>query len=122
MLGPSGFERTRNRDRDAVPLVGLVTELLPPRLGQHVELRPAVVLGRVPLGGEPPGFLEAVECRKEGARLHDECASGELLDAARDTESVELAGRERFENQEIERALKKGGGLAWQEWPPYRMS
>jgi hypothetical protein len=48
-----------------------------------------------------------MERREERARLHDERAAGDLLDAARDAKPVQLAGRKRLENQKIEGPLKQ---------------
>lgn len=48
-----------------------------------------------------------MECRKQRARFDTKGALGELLDAARDAEPVQLAEDERFEDEQVERSLQE---------------
>src|SRR3954469_23018884 len=57
----------RHRPGEAFPALGLGGELPAPDGRQFVELRPAVVIGGTPLGGNPPLRLQAVERRVERA-------------------------------------------------------
>jgi hypothetical protein len=52
-----------------------------------------------------------MEGGEEGPGLHLERPLRDLLDSARDAESVKLPERKRFEDQQIERALEQVGGL-----------
>jgi hypothetical protein len=46
-----------------------------------------------------------VQGGEKRAGLDDKRATGELLNAARDTESVEFAGDQRFEDEQVQSAL-----------------
>src|SRR5262249_40643559 len=85
--------------------------LLPARPGERVVLRPPIVLGGLPFRGEPTRFLEAMEGRGQRAGLDHEGAARDLFDAARDAEAVPLAGRERLQDQQVERALQQWRSL-----------
>jgi hypothetical protein len=42
---------------------------------------------------------------KQGARLDEKCPFGDLLNAARNAQTVQFSGAKSFQNQEIECAL-----------------
>ena len=88
-------------------LACLLAQLSLARLGERVVLGPPVVLGRVPGRLEPAGFFEPMQGRKQRAGLRREGAAGQLRDAGRHAEPVQLAGAERLEDQEIEGALQE---------------
>ncbi len=96
-----------DRDRDALPLLGFGLELTAAGLRQLIELRAAAVLGFTPRGAEPAGFFEAMEGGEERSRFHLERPLGDLLDPPRHAEPVQLAGRERLQDQQIERPLQQ---------------
>jgi hypothetical protein len=54
-------------------------------------------------------FFHPIECGEERAWLDLKRAAGDLLHAARDAEPVQLTERERFENEQVERALQQVG-------------
>src|SRR5262249_23636807 len=90
-----GFQGLSDGPGYPAPAPGLDFELLPPRPGQPVVLRAAVVLGRPPERGNPPLLLDPVQGGEQRSRLHHERAAGDLLDASGDSEPVLLAGDER---------------------------
>ena len=106
------FERAGNGERDLVPLRGFLAELFAARAGERVVLRAPVVLRRLPGGSQPSGFFQTVQCRKQGTGLDDERPVRELFDAARDAKAVELSGRERLQDEQVEGALQQCGRSA----------
>jgi hypothetical protein len=56
-----------------------------------------------------------MQCAKERAGLDVKCAAGDLLDAARDSQTVHLAGDQ---DQQAQGALQKTGLLRAQRLPP----
>src|SRR2546422_261863 len=105
--GPSRFQCARDGQRDLIPVRGFFVQLSPSGTGEGVVLGPSVVLGGLPFGREPARLLQAMEGGEEGARLHGEGAARDLLDAARDAEPVEGAGRQGLQDEEIEGTLKQ---------------
>ena len=59
-----------------------------------------------------------MESWKERAGFDIKSAAGDLLDSARDSEPVLLAGDKRLENEQIQRALKEGCWLRVQSSSP----
>src|SRR5688572_2688432 len=108
MGGILRLQRVTDRKCDAVPLRGLVAEPPPAGLGQRVKLGASIVFRRLPGRGQRAGFLEPVQGGEERSRLNAEGAAGDLLDAARRAEAVQLAGGERLQDEQIERALQNG--------------
>src|SRR5205807_7835607 len=86
------FQSLSDSPGDAAPSLGLGFELLPSRLGQAVIFRAAVVLGISPKRGNPAFFLHSVQCGKKRAWLDNKSAAGDLLDSARDSQSMHFAG------------------------------
>src|SRR5215204_6229280 len=117
MVHALGFECLADRKGDAIPLLGGFTELPLPGFRQLVVLGAAVVLRRFPFGREPARFLEPVQRRKERSGLDGKRSAGHLLDAARHPEPVQLAGRERLEDEQIECALQKTRALGHRRLP-----
>src|SRR6185503_4449173 len=105
MPAPSGFECPVDGRRDTAPLCCFLSELLETLFGQPVVLRAPIVLGRLPDRGEPSGFFQPVECRKQRSRLDMEGAARDVEDSAGHTKSVQLLRGERFQNEQIESAL-----------------
>ena len=58
----------------------------------------------IPSAGEPSRLFEAVQGRKEGARLHREGAVRDLVDTARNAEAVQGSGGEGLEDQQVDGA------------------
>src|SRR5437867_2241104 len=104
----SGFKRAGDGHDDSIPLHRFFSELAAAGPRQAVILRPPIVLGGLPARSEPASFFEPVESGKQRAGLHDERSAGDLFDTAGHAQSVQLAGRQRFQNQKIEGSLKQG--------------
>ena len=94
---------------DAAPFGGFDRELLSAGRGELVELCFAVVVRGAPGGVEPAFLFHAMEGGEEGAGLDDEGAGGDLGDAVGDAEAVQRLEAERFENEDVERALEERG-------------
>jgi len=112
------FQSLIDRPRNAAPPRGFDFELLPSSLGQAVVFRPAVVFGVSPEGGNPTFFLHAVESGKERAGLNHKSAAGDLLNSARDSQSMLLTGNERFQDQQIQSPLQKSCRFSAQDASP----
>jgi len=101
------FQSLSDSPRNAAPSCGFDFELLPSRLGQ------AVVFARR-LFSESPQKEESnplppcgVE-RETASRLNNKGAPRDLLDPARDSQSVHLASDKRFQDQHVQSPLQKG--------------
>jgi len=103
----NGFENLGYGDRQGFPGVLLGRELPMPAFGQFVVLGAAIVVGGAPVRLDPSAALEAVEGRIERSLLDAEDLFGDLLDALGDGPAVLRAERERAEDEEVERALRK---------------
>src|SRR5204863_9770531 len=103
---------------NAAPSLGFDFQLLLASLGQAVVFGAAVVFGLSPKRGNPTFFFHAVQGRKERARLNHKSAAGDLLDSARDSESVHLASDQRFQDQQVQSSLQKSCGFSVQETSP----
>ena len=53
-----------------------------------------------------------MQCGKKRAGLDEKGASGDLLDSAGDSESVQFAADERFQDEHVQGALQEGGRFA----------
>src|SRR6267143_6078712 len=102
-----GFQSLSDRPRNATPSLGFDFELLPSSFGQAVVFRAAVVFGLSPKRGNPTFFFHAVQRGKERAWLNNKSAAGDLLNPARDSQSVHLAGDKRFQDQQVQSPLQK---------------
>src|SRR6266404_2566222 len=109
MLGTSlrCFQSLGDGPRDAAPSLGLGFELFPSRFGQAVVFSAAVVLGVSPKGANPAFFLHTVQGRKEGAWFNNKSTASDLLDSARDSQSMHFAGKKRFQDQQVQSPLQK---------------
>ena len=96
-------------DGQAVPAVGLLAQAAPPRGGEAVELRAAVVLGHAPFGVEKALVLEPVERGVERALFDEQRALRDLLDAGQHAVAMQRAERHRLEDEDVERARKEVG-------------
>src|SRR6185436_7630792 len=85
------LERQRHRPREARPFLRARLELATAPGGELVVLGVAPVLGLAERRGDHARGLEPVQGREERARLDDEGALRDLLDAPRDTQAVQLA-------------------------------
>src|SRR6267143_5678558 len=101
------FQGLSNSPRNAAPSLGFDFELLRSSFGQAVVFRAAVVLGLSPKRGNPTFFFHSVQGGKERAWLNNKSAAGDLLDPARDSESMHLAGDKRFQDQQVQSPLQK---------------
>ena len=62
-----------------------------------------------------------MECWEERTGFDIKGAAGDLLDSARDSEPVLLAGDKRLENEQIQGALKEGCWLRVQSSSPIEL-
>src|ERR1700730_16971933 len=86
--------------------------MAPAWTGQRVELRAAVVLGRLPLGRDPASLFQLVQRGIERAIADLEDVTGHLLEALADRPAVKRLEREDFQNQEVQGALHQVRRLA----------
>ena len=87
-----------------MPAGGFVAHALPSERGELVILCAPVVVGHAPFAVDQSLPLEAVQRRIERALLDVQRAAGDLLDAQQHAISMQLAERDRFQDQQIERA------------------
>src|SRR3954470_18626475 len=98
-----------DRGGQTIPAVRLLSEPAAAGSGEAVILGPAVVLRRDPLGFEQPLVLEPVERWIESSLLHEQRAIRDLLDSQQHAVSVQLAERDRLQDQQVEGAGKQVG-------------
>src|SRR5258707_11461660 len=101
------FQDLSDSPRNAAPSLGFDFELLQSRLAQSVVFGAPVVLGLSPKRGNPTFFFHSVQGGKERAWLNNKSAACNLLDSARDSQSVHLASDKRFQNQQVQSPLQK---------------
>src|ERR1700679_1401191 len=94
---------------DLLPLLGFLAELALAGFGEAIKLGAAIVLGLAPEGGEPAGLLQAMQGGEGRAGFDLKCAAGDLVNAARDTEAMQLTRLERLEDEQIKRSLEQVG-------------
>src|SRR5580704_5310363 len=82
------FQSLRDGPGNAAPALGFHLQLLQSRLGQAIVFRAAVIFGISPKGRNPAFVFDAVQGGEERAGFNVESATGELLDTARDAESM----------------------------------
>src|SRR5262249_35168563 len=99
-------EQQGDRSRECPPCPRLLVELLPAGARQRVELGAAIVLGRAPLRLDPAAPLQPVERRIQRSLLDAKRILRDLLNPIGDRPAVLRLEGERFENQEVERALR----------------
>ena len=75
--------------------------------GEQVKLGVAVVFRFAPERTQPACFLQAMKGWEERPGFDEKCASGNLLDAARDAQTVQFTGAKRLQDQEIKCALQE---------------
>src|SRR6267143_1729905 len=112
------FQSLRDSPRNAAPALGFDLELLRSSFGQAVVFCAAIIFGVSPKGGNPALFLHSMQGGKERAWLNDKRAAGDLLDPARDSQSVHLAGNKRFQDQQVQSPLQKARRFRAQSMPP----
>src|SRR4029077_20906191 len=112
------FQGLRDSPSDAAPSLGFAFQLLQSRLGQSVVFGAAVVLGLSPKRRNPTFFLHSVQGGKERTWLNDKSAASDLLNPARDSQSVHLAGNQRFQDQQVQSPLQKACVFRAQFMPP----
>src|ERR1043166_7668159 len=109
-----GREDEPDRADESVPGRELLSQRASSGGGEPVVLRAPAVLGDAPLRIDPAPLLEPDERRVDGALPYLQRVLGELLDAVGESPSVHRRERERFEDDQVERALQNlfiGGGL-----------
>ena len=84
---------------DTVPVAEAVREAIETEEGP-------VVLGDLPLGGDPSLALESIERGIERSLIHDEHIARHVADALRDRPSVERPEGERLQHEQVQRALE----------------
>src|SRR5207302_4811035 len=93
--------------RQAVPILRLDLKPFAAGARELVVLCAAIVVGRTPRGTDPSAALEPMQCRVERALWNLKRVARDLVDALGNPPAVHRLERERFENQEIERALRQ---------------
>ena len=79
---------------------------------QPVVLR-AIPLGSVgPLTADKALLFQAMQCRKQRACFHVECAPSGLPDALSDADAVAWLQRKRLQHQQLEQGYKKSKGIS----------
>src|SRR5271168_4972303 len=100
------FQCLADRQGNAAPALGLGFQLFLTRLREAVVFGAAIVLGFSPKCCNPIFFFHDEQRGKERAWLNHKSAAGELLDTARNSQSVHLAGAEGFQNQQVQSPLQ----------------
>ena len=95
---PSRREKGGDQIGGLVPFARFARELLPPRGGERIELRAAIVLGLAPLGRDESLLLELEQGGVERAVVERQAVLARFLDAARD--AVAVQGPEDLEGLE----------------------
>src|SRR2546422_3164410 len=108
----SGSLRAREQPRDdageALPAPSLPLELPPPGPGQRIETGAPVVFRDAPYRANPAALPEPQERGVERALVHAQQVSRDLLEAPRDSESVERPERfQGLQHQQVERPGEK---------------
>jgi len=111
--GLTCVQSARDRQRDAAPLHGLDIQLAAACFGQLVVFCPPIVFRFPPGGGEPTCFLHTVEGWKQRSRFDQEGPGSDLLDAPGDSQAMHWIKGQRFENEQVERALQQVDGRRW---------
>ena len=94
--GSTCFECACNSQRNGFPLTRFSLQLPASGRGQTIKLGASIVL-RVPPGrSQPPGFLHAVQRGKQRTGLHLKRAVGDLCDAMRNRQSMQLSQASAF--------------------------
>ena len=119
-----GWRATGCRDRFGVaqPGGGLGAQALAAGGRELVVAGAPVVLARAPLGAEPAASFHALQRLIERAVVDAERAVRALLEPGRDGVAVHGAPAERFENEEVERALEEGQCLVGRRHSSYPVS
>src|SRR5882762_1496884 len=112
------FQSLSDGPRNAAPSFGFGFELLQSRLGQSIVFGAAVVFGLSPKRGNPTFFFHSVQGGKERTWFDNKSATCDLLDPARDSQSVHLAGDKGFQDQQIQSPLHEGRRSRAQEISP----
>src|SRR5260370_35532900 len=83
------FQSLSDSPGNATPSFGLGFELVPSRLGQAVVFRAAVIFRVSPKGGNPTLFFHSVGSGKGRTGLNDKSAACDLLNSARNSQSID---------------------------------
>src|SRR5438105_11365201 len=97
----------RDRGRQALPILRFGLKAFATGARELVVLCAAIVVGRAPRGTDPSAALEPVQCRVQRALWDLKRCARDLVDALGNPPTVHRLERERFENQEVERALRQ---------------
>ena len=103
-MSSSALENQLDGVNGAVPIASLSCEALFAGARDDVVLRPAIVVGCAPLGGNPAALLEALEHRVERALVDVKRVARELLDALTDAPAVHRLQGQGLEHEHLERA------------------
>src|SRR5215207_1406890 len=102
-----GLENEADRRDDPRPVFLFRRQLFQPGAGDAVVPGAPSFRCFAPLTLDEPPLFEPVERREERSRLDDKGVSADLADAVRDTDAVPRLQPQRFQNEEIERALEE---------------
>src|SRR6185437_15877991 len=94
-----------NGCRDTFPIGRFFLEVSASESRERVELRPPIVLGRLPFGMNPALLLKLVQSRVKGSVAHLKYVAGHLLQSLAESPSMQRLKSENLENQQIQGAL-----------------
>src|SRR2546430_17262193 len=107
----------RDRGRQALPILRFGLKAFATGAGELVVLCAAIVVGRAPRGSDPSAALEPMQRRVQRALWDLKRFARNLVDALGNAPAVHRRERERFENQEDERALRQGAAGGGYQFP-----
>ena len=94
--------------REAAPVGALLPELPAPSLGNGIELRTSIRLGRTPLRANPASLLEAHEGRVDRSLIQEDMVAAALFDSACNAVSMLRPDRvEGLEDHEVQGSLQQ---------------
>src|SRR5713101_7701345 len=93
--------------REALPVRCLRFELFPTQARQRIKFRAPVILGLLPLGGDPAFLLQLVQCWIKGSFADLQHVSGDGFQAETDGPAVHGLKRENLQEKKVERALNQ---------------
>src|SRR5689334_10538789 len=100
-LSSSCQQDLRDTGRERAPGLRFRHELVPPTLGQAIELRPPPEFRYRPIGDHPAPTLQPIERRVERALLDDDGVVARAFDRPRDAVTVTRPAGQGLQNQRI---------------------
>src|SRR4029077_8822634 len=111
-LSLRNLDDLRNGRRETPPVRRLQFELPLSQARERIKFRPPVILGLLPLGGDPAFLFELVQCRVQGSLADLQHVSRNGFQAEADGPPVHGLQRQNFQKQQIQGALHEVVGFA----------